>query len=199
MTGYGSKVALALAAVVMMGCAAQTRMGSLSQYDAEYQPWASAESVSSVQFQRQGSSEGNLTQCVAEVVSNQGETLTDSSGSFFGAYTGNYYNVERNTSVAGGSVIEHAVPDSSAVVASGSTRYSAGALVERSVRFKLTAKQSEAARSYRYSSIGQAQLNSGVVANTGYGPVGAFQGANPDLALQALAAVTDNIETCLAR
>lgn len=192
------KPAFFVALALLAGCAGQGRMPVVNQFDAKYSPWASAEAVSSVTFQRPGSA-GDIAPCVAEVVSNQGETLSDSSGSFFGAYTGNYYSFEKSTQAAGGSVIEYVAPDASSVVASGSTRYSASSLVSRSVRFKLAVEQDAAERTYRYSSLGQAQLDSGVVANTGYGPIGSFAGANPDLALQALDQLTNNIEKCLAR
>lgn len=183
---------------VLAGCADNVRMPELSQYQADFAPWSSSELVDSVRFEKAGPP-GDLPRCIAETVSNQGETLSDSSGSFVGAYTGNYYNVERGTHVGGGSVIEYAAPDGRLVVASGSTRYAVNSLVSRSVRFKLSVRQADAGRQYQYGSLAQAQLDSGAVANTGYNPIGAWAGANPDLALKALQGVTDEIESCLAR
>lgn len=182
----------------LLGCAGQARMPALSGYEADYAPYASSEAVEAVQFRKPGQP-GDLAACVAATVSNQGETLSDSSGSFFGAYTGNYYNIERSTQAGGGSVIEYAAPDGNSVVASGSTRYSASALVSRSVRFKLSVKQDEAGRTYRYGGLGQAQLNTGAAANNGYNPIGSWAGANPNLALESLSRLTDNIERCLSR
>ncbi len=185
-------------AALMAGCAGQARAPALSGYDAEFVPYASSEAVEAVQFRKAGKPSG-LAECVAATVSNQGETLSDSTGSFFGAYTGNYYRVERSTQAGGGNVIEYAAPDGNSVVASGSTRYSASAMVSRSVRFKLSIKQNEAGRTYRYGSLGQAQLNTGAAANIGYNPIGSWAGANPDLALESLSRLTDNIERCLSR
>ena len=173
-------------------------MPALSAYDAEFAPYSSSEAVTAVQFHRDGLG-GDIPACVAETVSNQGETLADSSGSFVGAYTGNYYNVQRSSHSAGGSVLEHVAQDGKSVVASGSVRYSAGALVTRSVRFKLALKQSDSGRIYRFSSLGQAQLDTGAAANNGYTPIGSWSGANPDLALASLSKVTDEIERCLSR
>ncbi len=180
----------------LAGCAGSGRMPELNQYQAEYEPLGSVEAVSAVSFRRAGPG-GNLPQCVAATITNQGETLKDSSGSFVGAYTGTYYSVDRTTQTSGGSVIEYAAPDGSSVVASGSTKYAANALVSRSVRFKLSVKQDESGRLYRYGSLGQAQLNTGVATNTGYTAIGAWSGANPDLAAAALSKVTDEIERCL--
>ncbi|GEM_PF-2745791 len=187
-----------LLAIATAGCAGNGRMHALSAYDAEFAPYASSEAVTAVQFHRDGRG-GDIPACVAETVSNQGETLADSSGSFVGAYTGNYYNVQRSSQSAGGSVLEHVAQDGKSVVASGSARYSAGALVARSVRFKLSLKQSDSGRTYRYSNLGQAQLDTGAAANKGYAPIGSWSGANPDIALASLSTITDQIERCLSR
>jgi len=185
-------------ALLLSACASQGRMPVLNQYNAEFSPWASSEAVSAVAFTRSGGP-GDIPGCVAATVSNQGQTLSDSSGSFFGAYTGNYYRSEQSSQVAGGSVIEYVAPDGGSVVASGSTEYSAGALVSRAVRFKLSVKQQGDGRKYRYTGIQQAQSNTGAAANTGFTPVGAWAGANPDMALASLERLTDSIESCIGR
>lgn len=183
--------------VLLSGCST-ARMPELSQYQTEFVPYASAEAVSAVTFSRPGT-KGNLPQCIAEIVSNQGETLSDSAGSFFGTYTGNYYSAHNATQASGGKVIEYVASDSGAVVASGSVRYQVNALVARSVRFKLSAKQGETGRIYRFGSLQQAQLDSGVAANNGYNPIGSWAGANPDLAVKSLNYLVDQIDGCLAR
>ncbi len=189
------KIGMFFIAALIIGCSA-SRMPALNQYEAQYAPWSSAESVSSVLFEREGFG-GNLPACVAVVVNNTGETLTDSSNSFFGAYSGKYYNIENSVHVGGGDVLQYVSPDSRSVVASGISRYEAGALVTRSVRFKLSVRQSDSGRQYSFSNLAQAQLNSGTAANTGYGPIGSWSSANPDLALQSLDSVVDEIEKCL--
>lgn len=182
---------------LLAGCST-VRMPELSQYQAEFAPYASSESVSAVTFRRSGTV-GNLPQCIAEVVSNQGETLSDSAGSFFGTYTGNYYVSKNSSQSTGGNVIEYVSSDKGSVIASGSVRYQVNALVARSVRFKLSAKQGEAGRIYRFGSLQQAQLDSGVASNNGYNPIGSWAGANPDLAVKSLNYLVDQIDGCLAR
>lgn len=188
---------ITMLAGLIAGCTTE-RMQLLNQYQAEYAPWASGESITSVTFTRTGGS-GSLPQCIAEIVSNQGETISDSSGSFFGAYTGNYYSRNNSQQVTGGNVLEHTSTDGKTVVSSGSTRYQASALVARSVRFKLTAKKTDNGVDYRFSSLQQAQLNSGAAANTGYNPIGSWSGANPDLAMKSLSDLTDQINECMSR
>lgn len=193
-----SKITIAAVLGVLLAGCSTARMPELSQYQAEFAPFASAESVSAVTFRRPGTV-GNLPQCIAEVVSNQGETLSDSAGSFFGAYTGNYYVSHNASQATGGNVIEYVASDRGSVVASGSVRYQVNALVARSVRFKLSAKQGETGRIYRFGSLQQAQLDSGVAANNGYNPLGSWAGANPDLAVKSLSHLVDQIDGCLAR
>ena len=191
------KITIVIAAAALLAACSTSRMAALSQYQVDYSPWATAESVSAVAFERKGRA-GNLPLCVAAVVSNTGETLSDSSNSFFGAYSGNYYNIQKSVQAAGGDVLQFVSSDASSLVATGSVRYEASALVHRSVRFKLVAQQDESGRNYRFSDLAQAQINTGAAANTGYGPIGSWAGANPDLALGALGRVADEIERCLA-
>jgi len=191
------KVSALVAFALIAGCSTN-RMPELSRYDAKFQPWSSAESVNAVSFIRSGAP-GSLPLCVALVVSNSGETLSDSSNSFFGAYTGNYYSLEKSVQVGGGNVLQYVAPDNNSLVAEGAVRYEVSSLVTRSVRYKLSASQLDGGRSYVFSDLAQAQINSGAASNTGYGPVGSWSGANPDLALQSLERVADEIERCLAQ
>jgi len=191
-------IILAVAAVVVLSGCAYSRMPELSKYQAEYVPDYSAELVSAVVFKRPGSS-GDLVQCIAETVSNQGVTLRDSAGSFVGAATGRYYSASNSAHVGGGEVLQYVSADGRSVVANGSTQYSSGMLVSRSVRFKLSAQQKADERVYRFADLSQAQLNTGSAANYVYGGIGAWSGANPDLALASLEQVASNIEACLAR
>ncbi|WP_193315761.1 hypothetical protein, partial [Klebsiella pneumoniae] len=61
--------------------------------------------------------------CIARNVTNNGVQLNDSSSSFVGAYTGNYYNIEKSTTIQGGEVINTAASSSDIVVANGTTSY----------------------------------------------------------------------------
>lgn len=189
-----------IAAAILVGVSgcSTARVAQLGGYDAEFAPYASAESVAAVTFRRTGSG-GNLARCIASTVSNSGETLGGSSGGFVGAYTGQYYSGRNSTQSTGGGVIEYLDPNGREVVASGSARYQVNALVVRSVRFKLSAIQREGERVYQYAGLQQAQLDAGTAYNDGYAPIGSWAGANPDKALATLSALTDHIEACLAR
>lgn len=181
----------------LAGCST-VRMTELAKYDAEYGPHQNAEMILSATFQRSGST-GDLAQCMAEAITNRGETLSDSTGSFVGPYSGVIYNRANTSQVAGGSVIEQLSSDGSAVVATGSVRYRRDSLVTRSVRFTLTARRTGSGVTYRFSNLEQAQLETGYAKNTGYFPIGSWAAADPDKALSALESSADRVDACMRR
>lgn len=157
--------------------------------DVTLAPWHSAESIQSVRFPAKETS-GDLEFCVVKSVANDSITFSDSADSFYGAYTGNYYHDTDSQTVAGGSIIQHS--SNKGVIAVGVTSYNASSLVKRFVRFKLTATTDQ----YEFENLEQAQADSGVVPNSGFQPVGAFQGANPDQALASLEDIARKIDRC---
>lgn len=188
-------------AASISGCAYH-RMPELSQYTgATYEPWMSAEALSAITFDLPASKskiKEALPVCVAQHVTNREVSLSDSSSSFWGPYSGRYYNLQRTYGVGGGNVIQQVGDDGRVVVAQGVTRYQAGALVERYVRFTLTARQLSTGTSFRFAALEQAQANTGAVANMGYTKIGSFAGSNPDQAAATLKVVADNIYHCLS-
>lgn len=139
---------------------------------------------------------GKMSMCIASTIKNDPVSLSDSSRSFVGAYTGTYYQVGSNREVGGGSVIQYAAPDESSVVAKGETGYTS-AMVSRSVRYTVTIQNLGADRKYLFSGIQQAQLSTGSMANTGYSPVHVMMGGGSESVAQSLVAVTDEIEACI--
>lgn len=188
----------AVASVLVLSACSMARMPELSRFDAQYMPYSSAEAISSTTFERPNTS-GDLPQCVAAVVTNRGEVISDNAGSFVGAYSGTLYQANNKASTSGGSVIERTSKDGRSVVASGSTRYQRDALIKRSVRFTLMAKAGKDGTTYRFANIEQAQLDTGYANNDGYNPIGSWPGANPDLALQALESLADRLDSCMER
>ncbi|WP_417315712.1 hypothetical protein [Cycloclasticus pugetii] len=175
-----------LLVIILTGCAHNPV--SLSQ-DVTLVPWHSTEAIGSVRFPADSDS-GDVEFCVAKNVVNSSVTFSDSANSFFGAFTGNYYQTTDSETSGGGSVIQHA--SEKGVIAVGVTSYEVSSLIKRFVRFKLTAKP----RQYEFENIEQVQANSGAAPNTGFQPVGAFTGANPDLALEALEKIVADIDRC---
>ncbi|MBZ5489141.1 hypothetical protein HW452_16600 [Halomonas aquamarina] len=199
------KIALGLVAgSLLSGCASQQTAMDFSRFgDVQLGQWGggvNAQAVKSVAFAHPSAGDvdqDKLAACVAENVTNRGVTLSDTAGSHFGTYTGNYYQQSNQHSVGGGSVIVR--EGSGNIVAEGITEYSASALVKRAVRFTMTAQLGESGNVYRFSNLEQAQLNSGAVANSGFDKIGAWQGANPDLALVSLEQLSSNIDNCIKR
>ena len=144
-----------------------------------------------------GASDADLPFCIAKSIQNNDVTITDSSRSFVGAYTGRYYQAGSTVNIGGGSVLTYVSVLGDKVVAQGTTSYRSGGLVERSVRFQLTAASQEDLVTLIFSPIEQAQLDTGAIANKGYYRVGAWDGASPDLVIAALSRESDKIINCL--
>jgi hypothetical protein len=137
-----------------------------------------------------------LPMCTASTVKNDSVSLSDTSGSFVGSYTGTYYRGEKNVQVGGGSVIQYISPDQSKIVAKGATGYTS-AMIERSVRYTLTVQPSaNGGRTYKFSGIQQAQLSTGSSANTGYFNVHTMMGGGSEEVASSLRSVADQIESC---
>lgn len=137
-----------------------------------------------------------LPGCVASIVSNDPVTLSDSAGSFVGAYTGNYYQAGSRREVGGGNVIQYISPGGEDIVAKGTTMYTSG-LVQRSVRFTLRIRDLGPGRLYQFSGIEQAQTSTGIVPNTGYNRVHAAPGGGAGHVLGSLKTVTGDLEACI--
>lgn len=135
---------------------------------------------------------GKMPMCIAKNVSNDGVAMSDSHGSFVGAYTGTYYNVQRNYEVGGGSVLQYVSPDATQVLANGETKVTR-ALVVFSVKFMVDAKDDGAKRTYEFTKITQAGTNNGY----GYHPVGTNAGAGAGSVLSSLKTLSAQIDACL--
>ncbi|WP_447902462.1 hypothetical protein [Pseudomonas serbica] len=139
---------------------------------------------------------GKLAKCTAGAVRNDPVSLSDSSKTFVGTYTGNYYQAGSNREVGGGSAIQYVAPDESSIVAKGETGYTS-AMISRSVRYTVTIKSAGPERKYLFAGIQQAQLDTGSMVNAGYSPVHVMMGGGSEDVARSLSAVADEIETCI--
>lgn len=137
-----------------------------------------------------------LPACVATIVSNDPVTLSDSAGSFVGAYTGAYYQIGSRREVGGGNTIQYISPGGEDLVAKGATMYSS-ALIQRSVRFTLRVQSAGQERIYQFSGIEQAQTSTGYMPNTGYNRVHAMPGGGAGHVLGSLKAIVNDLESCI--
>ncbi|MNE97279.1 hypothetical protein D3C80_1955980 [compost metagenome] len=94
--------------------------------------------------------------------------------------------------------MQHVSKDGRSAVAQGAVDYSASTLVSRSVRYVLAANLEPSGLRLDFSKLEQAQINTGVANNTGYMKIGAWAGANPDLALAALESQAEDIKNCVS-
>ncbi|WP_374697287.1 hypothetical protein LQZ44_11955 [Alcaligenes nematophilus] len=139
----------------------------------------------------------DLPFCIASNLKNESVFVKGSATGHVGAYSGRYYQTESARTVGGGEVISYSSKDGDKVVATGTTEYNASMIVVRSVKFQLVATKQNGSVKLVFSPIEQAQLDTGVVENRGYFKIGAWDGAHPDKAVEAIQAEAQKIVKCL--
>ncbi|MDP0667306.1 hypothetical protein [Klebsiella pneumoniae] len=136
--------------------------------------------------------------CVLRNITNRDVMLNDSSRSFVGAYTGNYYNINSSSKSNGGDVVS--LSGNNAIVVNGSTDYlfNSGVIsVKRVVRFTLDIVTANNKVSYTFSNIQQAQTETGSIPNNGFNDIGTWKGASPAQAIKSMEEITHDLESCL--
>jgi hypothetical protein len=140
--------------------------------------------------------DSRLPFCVTSSVSNESVTVSDSANSFVGAYTGNYYSVNRSSNIGGGNVLEYVSPDQTEIVARGTVRYWGG-MIERAARFKLVIKDDGLARAYKFHTVEVAQINSGSWPNNGFSRAAMNPGTGGGHVLKNMQQLANTIDSCL--
>lgn len=142
---------------------------------------------------------GNPGKCLALIVDNKEYTLSDSSSSFVGAYTGNYYNIEKQRQVGGGQSLIYS--DEKSAISKGSTEgiFTFGMVpITKIVTFKVEVNTTEGKRSINFTDIRAAQKSTGAASNDGFNRVGAWSGAKPVFVYDLLNKVSNEIKSCLS-
>jgi len=138
-----------------------------------------------------------LKLCVAQTVQNNEVSLGDSSGSFVGAYTGNYYRSDRRQTVAGGQVFKYVDDPSATLIASGNTETQPNGLVTDYVRFDVKASAQGNRVGLTFLNLARAQRNTGALSNDGFGPIVIAPGSRADTVYASLDQVAQNLKACV--
>ena len=136
-------------------------------------------------------------QCIAINVDNRTQVITDSSRSWVGPYTKNYYQHGSTTAVAGGQVVESVSKTLNSIVASGNMSYSIG-LTNDLLRFKLILSLGDKGARISFINIQRAQQSTGLLANDGFSPVGVWFGSRYEQAYSALEDKAGAIARCMS-
>lgn len=186
------KLVITLSALALSGCAIQH--GELARYG-DYE--LDGQLLKSFKVSAAGAAPiAALPGCVASTVTNDPVLLSDSAGSFVGAYTGRYYQAGSRREVGGGNTIQYVSPDGADLVAKGATMYASG-LIQRSVRFTLRIRDQGQGRLYQFSGIEQAQTSTGSMPNTGYNRVHVAFGGGAEHVISSLKSITTDLESCI--
>lgn len=136
--------------------------------------------------------------CLLTSLNNEQVTLQSSVGSFVGAYTGNYYATSQTSQAGGGQIIQYLSDDGQKAVAEGMVRTKGVLGTEYAVRFKLNASLTDTESNYTVSGVRFAQLDTGLAANDGFNPMGAWSGASPEPAYDAISTAVTSLHQCLS-
>lgn len=198
------KISSLLCLLALSGCAGTTSISEgLSNYSGvSYEKDAHNTFVASYEKSKETKNydQDDLMKCVLLSLKNDDTTLTDSSNSFFGQYSGTYYDIRNTSNVSGGEVIKYILKDSVGVIAQAKTSYSTTfgiAPITRSVRYDLLIEKNEDRVLFKAANITQAQIDSGASTNYGYSKLGAWDGANPDLAIASIDSDINKVHQCL--
>ncbi len=141
-----------------------------------------------------------LKLCIAENMTNNAVTLSDSSGSFVGPATGHYYSNDRSQTVQGGGIFKYLDDSTSVLIANGTTDggTSSWGLIRDILKFDLKAAVNAESITLRYSNITRAQQDTGISTNDGFHAVGTWKGARPKQVYGALELLANRIKACIS-
>ncbi|WP_406627711.1 hypothetical protein [Pectobacterium carotovorum] len=196
------KIAVILISSLLAGCAADISkdIGLNNISGISYKNNGHAEYVKSYTktFNNPTNSIEKLKICTLRNVTNRDVRLGDSSKSFVGSYTGNYYNVKSSSNVSGGDVLS--LSGGNSLVVNGATSYlfDAGIIsVKRFVRFTLDVFNKDNSVEYTFSNIQHAQSDTGSLPNDGFNDIGVWKMAGPTEAIRTLDGIALSINECL--
>lgn len=156
--------------------------------------------IESVQFTlKNGYRKSSPAKCLALTVNNNEYTLSDTSNSFVGAYTGNYYSIKKSRQVGGGQSLLYS--DETSAIAKGSTdgTFTFGLVpITKIVTFKVEVSTAPNKEAIIFTDIQAAQKSTGAISNDGFNRVGAWPGAKPVFVYDLLNKVAGNIQSCIS-
>ena len=143
--------------------------------------------------------EGNPARCIALNINNNEYTLSDSSRSFVGAYTGTYYNITSQRQAGGGDALIYS--DDVTAIGNGSTdgTFTFGLVpIKKIVTFKVEVNIDAGKQSITFNDIQAAQESTGSAVNDGFNRVGAWPGAKPVFVYELLETTANKLKSCLS-
>jgi hypothetical protein len=140
----------------------------------------------------------NPTKCVALNVDNKEYSLSGSSRSLVGAYTGNIYRFEKQHQAGGGQSLVYS--DATSAISKGSvdgTFMFGFAPITKIVSFKVEVNTAPSKHFIAFTDIQSAHKATGVASNDGFSRVGAWSGAKPVFVYNLLNKIAGKLKDCL--
>jgi len=200
---------LVIASALLSGCATIGRSPALSSLPGisyDEQPSGSF-AIKEIVFETPGSNvdKDRLGMCLADNLHVSDVRLSDASASFYGAYSKNYYNIERSSIASGEPTLQYLAADGTGAVARGQVAYTfntTGGLIsvpiDYVVRFTLKYERTPQNDIFRFHRLEAAQLNTGSLQNTGFGPLYDLEPLYPEKAYFELQKLANHLSNCLS-
>jgi hypothetical protein len=142
-----------------------------------------------------------LKLCSAQTIKYDSVRLSDSSGSFVGSYTGNYYNIGSSRTEDARDSIIILDEDKKFIVARGTTKEFSKAfgLTSGVARFIISLEVQDSKLNILFENVEHAQLSTGSISNSGFMRVGTYAGAGFPNVYAAITEVKDSLTSCLSQ
>lgn len=137
-----------------------------------------------------------ISLCAVDVFQNNGVTLSDNANSFFGAYTGNYYQKNNSQQVASGERLKYSDEKTKTLVVHGNVE-TKPSLVINIIQYDAKIQATPNQVKLTYQNILRAQKNTGVLANDGFSPVGTWAGAKAPTVIDLLNKLSAKYKSCI--
>lgn len=142
---------------------------------------------------------GQIKLCAASVFTNDTMILQDNSGSFFGSYTGKYYEKNNTQQLAGGDVFKYVDEKTNTLIATGNTktRPQQGGLIFDYIKYDAKISLDKNNVQLVFQNLKAAQESTGTATNKGFRQIGTWSGARAPAALEAIEKVAISFKGCL--
>lgn len=137
--------------------------------------------------------------CSAQVFQNNSVTLNDNVGSFVGSYTGHFYEKSNNQTINPTNLFKYVDEKSNILIISGNTKTKAqqAGLITDIIQYDAKIEKDSNEIKFTFQNILKAQQSTGVVQNSGFGPIGTWSGARAPAVIESLDLLANKYKNCV--
>ncbi|MBF7694153.1 hypothetical protein [Acinetobacter pollinis] len=141
----------------------------------------------------------NIKLCAAQVFQNNSVSLNDTAGSFFGSYTGNYYEKNNSQTINSANLFKYIDEKNKIVIVTGNTKTKAqqAGLITDIVQYDVKLEDKSNEIKFTFQNILRAQQNTGALQNSGFSSIGTWSGARAPGVIESLNTLASKYKNCI--